>query len=118
MRKTYRLGHSVAQGGWLYAHRVGSGIIRDREGLRQKLMGVETRFGLIDVTIKIYGNIFFFFFMAKPTIVHQKLIEEIQQAISGFGDWNKECLHTGVYDLQEQYLRKDLEGWGFDFDGG
>lgn len=117
MRKTYKFNHSVVQGGYLYAHKTAKGeIIRNKEGLRNALNAIARKFELIDFTVKVYDSIFFFFFMRKPMVKPNELIEKIHKNISNFGVWGKEYLYTTVYDLQEEYLRKDLEKLGFDYD--
>lgn len=119
MRKTYKFSSMVCQGGYLYSRKLLSGeFIEDKEGLRDALMVVAGKFKLIDVTIKIYGSVFFFFFMAKPSVVPLDVINSIQEDISSFSSWDENYVYTGVYDLQEEYVRKDLEKWGFDYDKG
>jgi len=46
------------------------------------------------------------------------LIDAIQKNINSFAEWDKDYLFTGVYDLQEKYIRKDLKHFGFDYDKG
>jgi hypothetical protein len=82
------------------------------------LIAVEKKYNLIDVTIKIYDNLFFFFFMKKPSIKPMDLINTIQKNISCFGSWSKDYLYTSVYDLSEEYIRNFLKESGFDFDNG
>ncbi len=119
MRKLYKFSHSVRQGGYFYSHKTVNGsFIKDKEGLRNALDTVARKFELIDVTIKIYDSIFFFFFMHKPLVKQSAVIESIQKNISLFGTWVKEYLFNSVYDLQEEYLRKDLEKWGFAYNEG
>ncbi|MBU1854876.1 MAG: hypothetical protein KKF89_04095, partial [Nanoarchaeota archaeon] len=65
---------------------------------------------------KIYDSIFFFFFMKKPLVKPLEVIERIQKNLSSFGNWDKDYLHNTVYDLQEEYVKKDLEKLGFDYD--
>ena len=118
-RKLYKFSSSVAQGGYVYSHKTNNGVlIENTEGLRNALNAVAKKFELIDVTIKIYDRIFFLFFMTKPSIVPQKLIDTIQEDITAFSSWDENYLWTGVYDLQEKYVRKDMEKWGYDFDQG
>jgi len=117
MRKTYRFSHSIVQGGYVYAHKILDGRIENKEGLRNALNAIAKKFKLLDVTIKIYDSTFFFFFMArniKPT----ELINLIQKHMSYFGAWDKDYIYGTVYDLQEEYVRKDLKEWGFDYDSG
>lgn len=113
-RKMYKFSHSVHQGGYFYCHK-SIGKINNKDGLRNVLNAVTAKLSLIDVTIKIYDDIFFFFFMMKPLVEPKQIIEIIQKNISCFGEWNKEYLYNAVYDLQEKYLRKDLEKWGYDY---
>ena len=56
--------------------------------------------------------------MMKPSLKPIELIETIHKNIGAFGKWDKDYLHNTVYDLQEEYLRKDLEKLGFDYDKG
>ena len=116
MRKTYKFSHKVVQGGYVYSHKSNSKI-KNKEGLRNVLRAIASKYKLIDVTIKVYDSIFFFFFMMR-NVEPNKLIKSIHKNILGFGDWVKDYLYGTVYDLQEGYLRKDLEKWGFDYDKG
>lgn len=119
MRKTYKFNSMVCQGGYLYAHKLSAGgMIKDKDGLKGALKKVADEFNLIDVTIKIYDAIFFFFFMAKPSVIPLDVINLIQESIASFGPWDKNYVYTSVYDLQEEYARKDLEKLGFDYDKG
>ena len=61
-RKLYTFSSSVAQGGYLYAHKTSAGAIVDKEGLRNALSAISKKHELIDVTIKVYDTIFFLFF--------------------------------------------------------
>lgn len=118
MRKTYRFRHKVVQGGYLYAHKtVSNTIIKDKPGLKSALNAIAKKFKLIDVTIKIYNSMFFFFFLSR-NIKPIELIEKIHKNISNFGVWDKDYIYTTVYDLQEEYVRRDLERLGFDYDKG
>ena len=54
----------------------------------------------------------------KGTILKYALQNAVQRNMQSFGEWDKDYLFTGVYDLQEQYIRKDLENLGFDYDKG
>ena len=117
-RTLYKFSHSVAQGGNLYAHKVSQGIINNKDGLKNALSAVSIKFKLIDPTIKVYGAIFFFFFHVPKSLAPAALIDSIQKNMQHFGEWDKDYLFTGVYDLQEKYIRKDLEKWGFDYDKG
>ena len=116
MRKTYRFNHKVVQGGYLYAHKTYE-VIKNKEGLRNALKAIANKHKLIDPTVKVYDSIFFFFFMSR-NVKPNELIEKIQNNISNFGIWDKKYLYTTVYDLQEEYVRKDLEKLGFDYDEG
>lgn len=119
MRKTYKFSHSVCQGGYLYAHKTAKQeSIKNKEGLKNCLQAIAKRFELIDVTIKVYDSIFFFFFMTKPLVKPIELIKSIQNNTSCFCLWDPNYLYTGVYDLQEQYVRKDLKKLDFDYDKG
>ncbi len=119
MRKTYKFSHSVSQGGYLYAQKIKDDIpIENKEGLRNAISAISTKLELIDVTIKIYDNIFFVFFTTKPRVSPQEVISKIQANIGLFGSWDEEYIFTGVYDLQEEYVRKDLEKMGFDYGKG
>ena len=98
MRKTYRFSHKVVQGRYLYAHKIDKESISNKEGLKNMLNAAAKRFGLIDVTIKIYERIFFFFFMFRE-INPNELIETIQKNLSCFGEWDKDYIYSAVYDL-------------------
>lgn len=115
-RKMYKFRHSVCQGGYLYSRGVVSGEILNKSGLKLVLDSVVNKFDLIDVTIKIYKNIFFIFYMVKPSVVLKDLFDTIDSVISSFGNWNKDYVVTNVYDLQEKYVREDLLKLGFDYD--
>ena len=118
-RKLYKFSHSIHQGGYLYMHKTThEGLIRNREELRKALEETAKKFGLIDVTIKIYDNIFFLYFMMKPSIAPAKIIDSVQESITTLNSWHKDYLLTGVYDLQEEYVRKNLKEMGFDYDSG
>jgi len=116
-RKLYKFNHSICQGGYLYAHKtLNEELIKNKKGLRNLLSATSNKFQLIDVTIKIYDSIFFLFFMEKPSVHPLKVIESIQKHIGSFNKWDKKYICTGVYDLQEEYIRKDLNKFGFDYD--
>ncbi len=118
-RTLYKFSHSVAQGGNVYIHKTATGkTIINKIGLRNALDAVSKKFKLIDPTIKIYETIIFFFFHVPNSLAPAKLIESIQKNISSFAEWDNEYVFTGVYDLQEKYIRKDLEKFGFDFGKG
>jgi len=117
-RTLYKFSSSVAQGGNLYAHKVRHGTIKNKDGLKNALNAISIKYKLIDPTIKVYDYIFFFFFHIPKSLAPAALIDSVQRNISPFAEWDEDYLFTGVYDLQEKYLRKDLEGWGFDYDKG
>ena len=118
-RTLYKFSHSVAQGGNVYIHKTAqSEIIENKLGLRNALEAVSKKFKLIDSTIKIYETIFFFFFHVPKALAPAALIESIQKNISSFAEWDNKYVFTGVYDLQEKYIRKDLDKFGFDYDKG
>lgn len=118
-RRIYKYSHSVALGGNVYIHKTLPGkVIENKEGLRNALNATAKQFSLIDPTIKIYDNIFFFFFHIPKSLAPAELIESIQKNIPSFAGLDKEHVFTGVYNLQERFLRKDLEKWGFDYDKG
>jgi len=119
MRKTYKFSHSICQGGYVYTHKTKeNGKIADKEGLRNALDSIAKQFELIDATVKVYDNVFFFFFMLKPSVIPQHLIESIQKSIDSFSSWAEEYAWAGVYDLQEDHLKKELERWGYDYEKG
>ncbi len=116
-RKTYKFGSTTFQGGYLYAHKTVAGeTIKDREALRTALNALAAKMGLIDVTVKIYDAIFFLFFVAKPSLRPIDIIGQIQKSISSFGVWYEDYIYTGVDDLQEQHIRKQVAKWGYDYD--
>ena len=117
-RRLYKFSHSVAQGGYLYAHKTANNAIANKDGLRNALNAIAKKFELIDVSIKVYGNIFFLFFMSKPSLVPQELIDSIQSNTVSFAEWDENYLWTGVYDLQEKYLREYLAKAEYDYDDG
>ena len=114
-RKMYKFSHSVHQGGYFYCHK---GKVVNKDGLRNALKAIVAKLTLIDASVKIYDDIFFFFFMMKPLVKPLDIIETIQKNIAGFGEWDKEYLYNTVYDLQEKFLKKDLEKWGYDYEKG
>ena len=80
MQKTYKFSHSIHQGGYLYIHKTKNNeLIKNKEELRNSLNSVAKEFELIDVAIKIYDTIFFFFFMFKPKIAPMNIINRIQE---------------------------------------
>lgn len=118
-RKLYKFSHSIHQGGYIYAHKTShEGLIRNREELRKALEETAKKLELMDVTIKIYDSIFFIYFMMKPSIAPARIIDSVQENIGPLNCWHKDYLFTGVYDLQEEYVRKDLEKMGFDYEKG
>lgn len=117
-RTLYKFSSSVAQGGNLYAHKVRQGAIQNKNGLKNALNAVSIKFKLIDPAIKVYDYIFLFFFHVPKSLAPAALIDSIQKNMQSFGEWDKDYLFTGVYDLQEKYLRKDLEKFGLDYDKG
>src|SRR3989344_6680427 len=108
-RKLYKFSHSVAQGGYLYAHRTRDSSVLNIDGLNVFLENIVKKHSLFDVTIKVYDDIFFLFFMSKLSLKPQDLIDSIQEGIVPFGKWDEDYIWTGVYDLQEKFVRKDLE---------
>ncbi|MBI3051709.1 hypothetical protein HYY74_04605 [Candidatus Woesearchaeota archaeon] len=66
----------------------------------------------------MYDTIFLFFFHIPKALAPATLIDSIKKNARPFGEWGEEYLFTGVYDLQEKYLRKDIEKWGLDYDKG
>ena len=117
-RKLYKYSSSIAQGGNLYAHKVREGVIKNKDGLKNALNALSIKFKLIDPTAKVYDSTFFFFFHVPNTLAPATLIDAIYKNINPFAKWNEDYIFTGVYDLQEKYLRKDLEKFGFDYDKG
>lgn len=117
-RRLYKFSSSVAQGGYLYAHKTTSDSITNKEGLRNALNAIAKKFELIDATIIVYDQIFFVFFMLKPSLAPQKLIDSIQSNAAPFARWDEDCVWTGVYDLQEKYVRGYLTKMGYDYNGG
>jgi|SRR3989338_673102 len=115
-RKLYKFSHSVAQGGYLYAHKTSVGNIVNKEGLRNVLSAISKKYELIDVTIKVYDAIFLLFFMSKPSLVPQELIDIIQKNIASFANWDENYVWTGVYDLQEEYIKEYLTKVGYEYD--
>jgi len=118
-RILYKFSHSTAKGGNVYIHKTLSGkSIENKQGLRNYLEAISKKHDLIDPTIKIYDTIFFLFFHTPKSLAPALLIESISQNISLFSKWDEEYVWAGVYDLQEKFLRKDLEKWGLDYDKG
>ena len=46
------------------------------------------------------------------------LIESIGKDLPLFSELAEKYVFTGVYDLQEKFLRKDLNKWGYDYEQG
>lgn len=118
MRKLYKFSSSVCAGGWVFAQRVKSGKIENKEELRSRLNEAGMKLNLIDATAKIYDNIFFLFFAMNPTLAAAQAIEEIQKSMAGIADWDSQYLFDGIYDVQEEYLKKYLAKTGLDFEKG
>ena len=117
-RTLYKFSHSVLQGGEVYIHKTAHGsIIQNKLGVRNALSAIAKKYDLIDPTIKVYDNIILFFHLAR-SVSPAELIDSIQKNISSFAEWDKEYIYQGVYDLQEKFVRKDLEKLGFDYDKG
>jgi len=118
-RILYKFSHSVGRGGDVYIHKTIVGkTIENKLGLRNYLEAISRKYGLIDPTIKIYNHIFFLFFHTPKSLAPAVLIESIGKNLSLFSEWDNEYVWTGVYDLQEKYLREDLKKWGLDYDQG
>src|SRR3989344_9027560 len=118
-RMMYKFAHSVGRGGDAYIHKTtADSIIGNKLGLRNYLRAISRKHCLIDPTIKIYDTIFFLFFHTPKSLAPAVLIESINKDLSLFSKWDEEYVWAGVYDLQEKYLRKDLEKWGLDYDKG
>ncbi len=118
-RKLYKLSHSICQGDFLYSHKTKEGeLIKNKENLKNLLNAIAKKLGSIDVRIKIYKNAFFLFYMHKPSINSQQIIEGIQQNISQFALCEKEYLIMGANDLQEKYVKEEPEKRGFNYDKG
>lgn len=114
-RTLYKYAHSVAQGGNVYSHKV---MISNKDGLKNVLKAITLKFNLIDSTIKVYDNIFFFFFHIPKSLAPIKLIESIQKNTSPYAEWDENYLFTGVYDLQEKNIRNYLKQGDFEYDKG
>ena len=118
-RILYKFSHSTAKGGNAYIHKTLSGkIIENKQGLRNALEAISKKHILIDPTIKIYDTIFFFFFHIPKSLAPAALIESVGKNISPFAEWDEDYVFTGVYDLQDKFLAKDFERWGYDYDKG
>ena len=118
-RILYKFSHTIGKGGDAYIHKTVAGkIIENKIGLRSYLEAISKKHSLIDPTIKIYDTIFFLFFHTPKSLAPALLIKSIGKDLSLFSDWDEKYVWTGVYDLQEKYLRKDLEKWGYDYEKG
>ncbi|MFH1210254.1 MAG: hypothetical protein V1663_05720 [archaeon] len=118
-RILYKFSHSIAKGGNAYIHKTLPGrIIENKQELRNALNAISREYNLIDPTIKIYDNIFFFFFHIPKSLAPVVLIESIAEKILHFSEWDSDYIFIGVYDLQDNFLRKDLERWGYDYEKG
>ena len=118
-RILYKFSHFTAKGGNVYIHKTLSGkIIENKQGLRNALDAVSKKYDLIDMTIKIYDSILFFFFHIPKSLAPAVLIKSIKKNILPFSEWDEEYVFAGVYDLQEKFLRKDLEKFGYDYEKG
>ena len=118
-RILYKFSSSTSKGGNAYIHKTISGkSIENKEGLRNALNEISKKHGLIDPVVRIYDSIFFFFFHMPKSLAPADLIESISKNIPSFAGWDKDYVFTGVYDLQDKFLRKDLEEWGYDYEKG
>ena len=118
-RIIYKYSHSVSKGGNVYINKTVIGKhIDNKEGLRNVLVAISRKDDLVDVTIKIYDDVFFLFFHLPRSLALAMLIENIRKNIKDFADWDKEYVFAGVYDLQERYIREDLKRFGVDYDEG
>lgn len=86
--------------------------------MRSRLNEACKKLNLFDATAKIYDNVFFLFFAMKPTFTAAQAIEEIQKNTVGIADWDSEYFFDGIYDVQEEYLKKYLAKTGLDFEKG
>ena len=112
-RKLYKFSHSISQGGIVYAHH---GAFENKFGLRNALIALTKKIGLLDPTVKVYDTLFFIFFVTKPQHVPTKIIEEIHRVIEPFGKFSEQYLFNGIYDVQEEYLKKFLAKQGFEWE--
>ena len=116
-RILYKFSSSTSKGGNAYIHKTISGkVIENKEGLRNALTAISKKYELIDPNIKIYDSIFFLFFHIPKSLAPAKLIESIGKNIPIFAEWDEEHVFMGVYDLQDKFLRKDFERWGYDYE--
>jgi len=118
-RIVYTEGHSTSCGGNVYIHEtLEGGLIQDKPRLKSILDQIALRLELVDPTVKVYDRIFFFFFHIPKTLAPLKIVDSIKQDLNPLGEWDKEHLFDGVYDLQERYVRDYLAQWRFDYDQG
>lgn len=118
-RILYKFSHSTSKGGNVYVHKTISGKnIENKEGLRNYLEDISNKYKLIDPVVKIYDNIFFLFFHLPKSLAPAEIIDRIPREILPFGVWDEDSVFTAVYDLQEKFLRKDLEKWGYEYEKG
>ena len=118
-RLLYKFSSSVSQGGYVYAHKTKTdSLILNKDGLRNALNAIAKQYELIDVTIKVYDNIFFLFFMMKSSVGPQRIIDTIQRNLASFSEWAEDYIYSGVYDLQEKHVRNELQKWGFNYEHG
>ena len=116
-RTIYKYSHSVSQGGFLYIHRARRPI-ENKQGLKNAINAISSKFMLLDPTVKVYEYIFFFFFHVPKSLAPAIVIETIQKNIRTFGEWDSDYVFDGVYDLQENYISKNLEKFEFDYAKG
>ena len=117
-RRLYKFSHGVSQGGYMFANKILTEKIENKEKLREILNVIVEKYQLIDVTIKIYDKIFFIFYMMKPSISQGLIIDSIKAEINTLGNFDEEYIFTSVHDLQEKYVREDLKKFKFDYDKG
>jgi hypothetical protein len=118
-RITYVYSHSVSKGGNVYLQKtINQEIIKNKEGLRSVLQAIVRKYQLIDANIKIYDEVFFFFFHLPKGVSAGNIIDTIQQNIVNKERWDEEYVFTGVYDLQEHHVKEYLEKHGFEYEEG
>src|SRR3989338_4421610 len=99
-RILYKFGHSTAKGGNVYIRKTYPGkIIAHKQGLRNCLNAISKKFSLIDSTIKIYEDIFFFFFHIPKSLAPAILLDSIDNNIPIFAEWDEKSIFIGVDDL-------------------
>ena len=112
-RAVYKFSHGVCQGGYLYGHKTKEGFtIEDKEGLKKALSAVAERYGLMDVTIKAYDDVFFIFFMMRPSLAPQKIIDSIQKEIGQISEWPEDYIFNGISDLRKKSIEEELNKLG------